>query len=275
MKPVCYCALHYFPSALYFWTQWLILHRLGTGNLYPNEKDPGKKYWRCPLCNAIHPVLVDRADIMRSDELPYWRYKIARYRLDTFLTDWLTHLFSAEMEGWCAPLPERLQEVRADPKEVVKARTVYVRAREAEQLMQEVPIYVASLLDWGFSLDNPTKSKEAEVLRKYLVGELKRSEGSKRKFHTEELIEHMQEAGKKAFKAFVVEDKVARLGNPIFPPGYVAYREFLCEWTARGCFLTGGARREIVQSMKDMQTKKGAWWKDVREVWFNKGAAVQ
>jgi hypothetical protein len=43
----------------------------------------------------------------------------------------------------------------------------------------------------------------------------------------------------------------------------------------RGGFLAGGTKQEIVQFMKDMQTKKGPWWKGVQEVWFNKGAAVQ
>jgi hypothetical protein len=57
---------------------------------------------------------------------------------------------------------------------------------------------------------------------------------SKRKFHTEELIKHLQGVGKKRVKTCVVEEKAARLNIPVLPPGYVAYREFLCEWTARG-----------------------------------------
>jgi hypothetical protein len=56
--------------------------------------------------------------------------------------------------------------------------------------------------------------------------------------------------------------------------GYVSYREFLCEWTARGCWLAGGAGTEIVEFMRDVKGKKGAWWRDVRECWFQRGAAV-
>lgn len=247
----------------------------GRGTLYPNESDPNTKYWRCPHCNFIHPVLADRADIIAPDELPYWRYKIAKYRLETFTTDWLTHLYIAEMMGWCTELPQHMQDDRADPKDVVRARVLCVRAREAIDFMESVPVVVARLLDWGFSLDIPVNTKEGEVLRACLVAELQRLEWSKQKFHTEELIEHMQRIGETALKAVVVGDKEARLGNPVLPPGFDAYRVFLCEWTARGCFLTGQPRQEIVLFMKDMWTKKGAWWKDVREVWFNRGAAVQ
>lgn len=136
----------------------------GRGNLNPGETDPNTKFWRCPLCNAFQPVLMDHADCMRPEELPYWRYKIARYRLHTFLTDWLTHLFIAENEGWCASLLEHFNDPRADPKHVIKGRTLCVRAREAEEFMIQVPIYVAGLLDWGFKSDNPTKSAEADVL---------------------------------------------------------------------------------------------------------------
>jgi hypothetical protein len=179
------------------------------------------------------------------------------------------------MEGWCAPLPEHLQGERADPKDVVKARTLYVRARQAEAFMRDVPIYVAGLLDWGFSLDNPDKSAEAAVLKQTLIAELHRLERSRRMWHTEELNEHMQDVGKKAFEAVVVKNREERLGNPVVPSGYVNYREFLCEWTARGCWLGGEARNEIREFMRDMKEKQGAWWRDVRECWFNRGAAVQ
>jgi hypothetical protein len=172
-------------------------------------------------------------------------------------------------------LPAHLEGARADPKGVVRARVVCVRAREAIEFMENVPILVAGLLDWGFTLDNPANTKEHDLLKAHLVAELQCLEASRRRFHTEELIEHMQNIGKTAFEVVVVDDKEARLGNSVLPPGLKANREFLCEWTARGCFLTGTSRRDIVQFMKDMKTKKGAWWKDVREVYFNRGAAVQ
>lgn len=82
----------------------------------------------------------------------------------------------------------------------------------------------------------------------------------------------MQDVGKKAVKTWVVED---RLDNPVWLSGYVAYREFLCEWTARVCFLAGEARRKILGSMGDVRMKDGTWWKGIREMWFGKGAAVQ
>lgn len=153
--------------------------------MYLGETDPNKKYWRCPTCNAINPVLVDRADIIRDDERDYWRYKIAKYRLKTFITDWLTHLYMTEMEGWCAELPEHLQGERADPKEIVKARVLYVRSHEAIRFMEEVPLLVSDLLNWGFSLDNPGRTAEADALRSCLIDELRRLAQSKQRFHTE------------------------------------------------------------------------------------------
>jgi hypothetical protein len=157
----------------------------------------------------------------------------------------------------------------------VKARLVRVKALEAVQFMEKVPLLVAGLLDWGFSLDNPENTPEGDVLKTCLIAELQSLEKSKHKFDTEELVAHMQKVGSEALSTIVVKDKHARLGNPVLPPGYVAYRDFLCEWTARGCFLAGDGRAEIVQFMKDMKNRKGAWWKDVREVWFSRGAAVQ
>jgi hypothetical protein len=243
----------------------------GRGNLIAGEKDPDVKYWRCPTCQDINPVLVDRVDIMKDDEIAYWRYKVARHRLDTFLTDWVTHLWGGEAVGWFPPLPPHLQHDRVDAKDIVKARTVRVKAREAVQFMEEVPLLVTGLLDWGFSLDNPNNTAEGDVLKDRIIAELQSLEKSGQKFYTEEMIAHMQKVGKDAVRTVVVKDKQARLGNPDMPPGYTAYQEFLCEWTARGCFLAGCGRNEIAQFMKDIKNKKGAWWKDVREVWFNRG----
>jgi hypothetical protein len=221
------------------------------------------------------PILVDRADIVRDDEMSSWRYKIARYRLDNFSTDWVTYLWGGEAVGWFPPLPEHLQHQRVDIKDFVKARTVQVKVREVIQFMEHVPLPLLALLDWGFSLDNPIRSAEGDVLKARLVAELRSLERSRRKFHTEELITHMQGVGKMALNMIVVEDREARLGNPLLPPGYAVYRGYLCKWTARGCFLAGGGREEIVQFMKNMKNMKGAWWKDAREVRFNRGTAVQ
>jgi hypothetical protein len=191
----------------------------GRGNVYENETDPSVKYWRCPYCSDINPVLVDCADVIAPDELPYWRYKIARWRLETFTTDWLMHLYVAEMEGWCGPLPAHLEGARADPKDVVRARVVCVRAREAIEFMENVPILVARLLGWGFSLDNPASTKEGDLLKADLVAESQCLEASRQKFHTEELIEYMQNIGKTAFEVVAVDDKEARLKNRCFRLG--------------------------------------------------------
>jgi hypothetical protein len=106
----------------------------GRGNVIASEKDPDVKYWRCPTCQDINPVLVDRLDIMKDDEIGYWRYKIAQHRLNPFLTDWVTHLWRGEAVAWFPPLPSHLQHDRVDAKDIVKARTVRVKAREAVQL---------------------------------------------------------------------------------------------------------------------------------------------
>lgn len=135
----------------------------------------------------------------------------------------------------------------------------------------DVPKKIWGMLPYGFSLDNPVESRETAVLEDALKVELKHlSQNKRRKFNTEELIKHMKAFGSKALKPQVVGVKEARLGNPEYPPGYVAYREFLCEWTARGCFLSPSGRVELVLFMDEMERKKDrAWWKGVRELMFD------
>jgi hypothetical protein len=65
----------------------------------------------------------------------------------------------AEGAGWCGQLPPHLLGKRADPKEIVRARVLYVRAKEADEFMESVPALVAGLLNRGFSLDNPADKK--------------------------------------------------------------------------------------------------------------------
>jgi hypothetical protein len=244
----------------------------GKGKLQPGETDPGnKKFWRCTMCRHIHPVLADRATIIADDEFAYWKYKIAKYRLNEVNANWPTLLFNAEVDGWCAPLPQHLDHDRADVAEIVKARVVTVRVNDAIAFVDAVPIFIAKLLHWGYSLDSPVSTAEGEALRACLVKELQRLAKKKRKVHTDELKKHLLEVGKKAVNPVVVADKGERLGNPIYPPGYEAYRDFLCEWTAKGCFLSASGRRDVVQFMERMKKEKTkGWWKDVREVWFNR-----
>ncbi|KAF2130743.1 hypothetical protein P153DRAFT_312662 [Dothidotthia symphoricarpi CBS 119687] len=253
-----------------------IVDEAGRGNLMDGETDPGQKYWRCSECRDINPVLKDRADIIQPDELQYWRYKIANHRLIHEITDWLWRMEQAELDGWCPALPPHLSDERANPADIKEVRKVHVHMPDAVQVMEAVPIYVASLLNWGYSLDNPTNTKEADVLKACLVAELQRLASSKRKFNSTELVEHMKTVGERAFVPHVVSASDQRLGNPILPPGYVAYREFLCKWTALGCFLSPSGRTEVVGFMREMEKNKShVWWKDVREVFFNRGAPVQ
>jgi hypothetical protein len=246
----------------------------GKATLNENDKDPGTKYWRCPMCNAINGVSVDRADIIRPDEMRYWRYRIARQRLVLEVTDWLFRLEACEQDQWCAPLPPHLDREDANVEDVKKARTVCVHMPDAVKVMEAIPIFVASLVDWGFSLDNPVNSPEGAALKKCLVDELSRLAKSKRKFNLGALEEHLKKVGDNAFRAVIVDDEEERLGNPVLPPGYKTYREWLCTWTARACFYSPLGRSEILKFMQNIATRKDVWWKDERDVWFDRGAPV-
>ncbi|KAI8934658.1 hypothetical protein NX059_008349 [Plenodomus lindquistii] len=246
----------------------------GYGTFFPNEPDPGRKYWRCSTCRAIVPVLIDRADIIAPDEENFWRYKIARHRLTDLITSWPVVLWAAERDAWCAPLPRALEGEKADPNEVVRARVVCVRLEHAVQNMNALPVFIAGLLDWGYSLDNPVNTAEGDALKAGLVEELRRLEREGRKFHTDELVRHMLGVGKDAVRSVVVKDVEERLGNPVLPPGFEEYRDFLCEWTARGCFMGPTGRKEVLVFMERMRREKVGWWRDVRECWFDRGAPV-
>jgi hypothetical protein len=39
--------------------------------------------------------------------------------------------------------------------------------------------------------------------------------------------------------------------------------------------VAGGAGTGIVDFMRDIREKEEAWWGDMRECWFQRGAAVQ
>jgi len=171
-------------------------------------------------------------------------------------------------------LPPHLDRPDADVEDIKKARTVVVHMPDAAQVMEAIPIFVAGLLDWGFSLDNPVRTAEGEALKKCLVDELSRLARSKRRFNTKELEEHMKKVGEGAFRPVVVGSKEERLGNPIFPPGYLAYREWLCTWTARACFYSPIGRSEIMRFMQKIAMRKDVWWKDERDVWFGRGMPV-
>jgi hypothetical protein len=80
-------------------------------------------------------------------------------------------------------------------------------------------------------------------------------------FKLKDLIEHLEKITKHAFDRHVVWDARYRLGNPGFPPGYQMYRLYLCEWTARGCFLHPNIVIEHKKFVARMGREKGVWWK--------------
>jgi hypothetical protein len=245
---------------------YLTSSHLGRGNLEPHEPDPSTRFFRCPRCKAITALPTDRTDITLPDELQYWRWKICMRRLEKEVDSyWVVHLTTLPNDRWFDTVPEHWNHNQL--KDKIK---VYVRYVDVVRFM-EVPKAIWRMLPYGFSLDNPVESREGVVLEDCLKRELKRlSMDRRRVFNTEELIAHMKAVGAKAFKPVVVGNKEARLGNPEYPPGYLRYREFLCEWTARGCFLSPSGRVELVVFMDRMKREKGkAWWGKERELMFD------
>jgi hypothetical protein len=169
-------------------------------------------------------------------------------RLEQMQVDWLTVLATAAMDGWVREPSEAVMK-RGNAQEIKSVQQVYVHLPDAIELMDRIPIYVAQLLHRVFSLDNPVNMREGEVLRECLVWELRRQAGTRRRWKTDDLIAHMKKVGAGVFTPVVVSSKKEdRLGNPVYPPGYEQYREFLCEWTARCCLLSPTARMEICNS---------------------------
>ncbi|KAF1851809.1 uncharacterized protein K460DRAFT_362555 [Cucurbitaria berberidis CBS 394.84] len=189
-------------------------------------------------------------------------------RLECEMKDnWLTRLQTLPHDNppWFREIPMQWDQDRQ-----ANDIKVYVRYDHAVRFM-DVPKKVWSTLPYGFSLDNPVGSQEALALEEHLKKELMRlSQDRSRVFNTKELVEHIVAVGKDAVKPVVVQDESARLGNPSFPPGYHAYRAFLCEWTARGCFMCPMGRTDLLGFMKRMEERKDkAWWKDERDVFFD------
>ena len=239
----------------------------GRGKLLPGETDPLTKFFRCIECKSITALLVDRTAVTRPDELPWWRWKICMRRLEKEASEfWLVRLQTLPHSGWFRDIPQDW-----DTDRQVKEIRVHVRYDDAVAFMY-VPKRVWAMLPYGFSLDNPVESCEALALEKCLKGELKRLSVERKLFNTKEILDHMANVGRGALKPVVVEDVSARLGNPVTPPGYEAYRDFLCEWTARGVLMCPMGRMPILEFLRNMDkegNKKRAWWKDVRDVFFD------
>ncbi|CAO2651123.1 Nn.00g094200.m01.CDS01 [Neocucurbitaria sp. VM-36] len=247
---------------------WYIDGSGGRGTIHPNETDPNTKFFRCPLCKDINPITTDRTDITRPDELSWWRWKIMMRRMEREIKDnWLTRLQTLlhDTPPWFHEIPAEWDQDRQ-----ANDIKVYVRYDHAMRFM-EVPKKIWSTLPYGFTLDNPVGSQEVLKLEECLKQELKRlSLDQNQTFNTKELVEHMVDVGRRAIRPVVVEDASARLGNPMFPPGYQAYRQFLSEWTARGCFLCPMGRMDLLGFMERMEEHKDrAWWKEERDVFFD------
>lgn len=135
-----------------------------------------------------------------------------------------------------------------------------IRAQETFKFLEDVIIYTQSLLPCGYTLDNPIYFPETGILHQCIRNELARLEAARPNFLLEELMMHLQAVGEKAFKPAVLGSAQERLGNPMFPAGYVMYREWFCAWAARACFMAPISRTEICKIAQNMRTKKGVWW---------------
>jgi hypothetical protein len=130
-----------------------------------------------------------------------------------------------------------------------------VEIREVVQFMKDVSLLLIELLDWEFSLDNPMRSVEGGVLKGCLIAELRRLERSRRRFYTEELITHMEEVGKAALKIVVIEDKKARLENPLFfLPGTLRIETFCANGRLESAFLLEVGERRLYSSRRVQRT---------------------
>ena len=187
-------------------------------------------------------------------------------RLEKEATEyWLVRLQSLPHSGWFPDIPPDW-----DADRQARCIRVYVRYADAVAFMEQVPIKVWSMLPYGFRLDNPVESVEARALHDALKTALRALSISRKTFNTKEIMEHMLRVGKTALKPVVVQDASARLGNPVTPPGYEAYRDFLCEWTARGVFMCPVGRMDLLEFMHKMEVNaETAWWKDERDVFFD------
>ncbi|KAL6703292.1 hypothetical protein ACN47E_009999 [Coniothyrium glycines] len=255
-------------------SHWLCLNCLtnqidfksGSGKIYPGETDPGTKFFRCPHCRDMTPTPRDRAAHIQPDELPFWRWKISMRRLEREVQDyWILRLQALQYDAWFSPhIDMHAWDANRQHSDV----RVHVRPRDAVQFMR-VPQAVWSMLPYGIRGDNPVHAKEARVLHACLETELEALASKKQLFNTEELVKHMKAVGEHAVKSRVVGSKADRLGNPEYPAGFLAYRDFLCEWTARGCFLSPVGRTELLEFMKKMdENKQRAWWKEEESVQF-------
>jgi len=226
------------------------------------------------MCRDINAVTVDRADIVHSDELDFWRFQICKRFLEIEVNDnWLVRLDCLIWANWMPDWPrdsngnDRLDHNKK--KEYAATRVHYLEAR----MVMDAAIFVWGLVRYGFTVDNPVRMREGIELVETLKRELQRLAKDGKRYKLAELRKHMEIVGKRAVMPVLVsENKDERLGNPKYPPGFKDFRTFICEWTARACFYTELGSRELIefmQKMKNTTSTKDIWWRDDRRVFFD------
>lgn len=202
------------------------------------------------------PITHNRLDTLHPTELPYWRWRtMHNYMTDKMAgRDFNTLLALSVAVRYIPDFPR-------DQNNGAEIAVTRVRYRDAVDFMQRFVIPVARLLPWGYSTDNPVMFLESRWLVEHLKRELRRLEGVRRKFKLQGLIGYLNMVAAEAFKPVVVREERFNLGNPIFPPGYEMYRTYLCEWTARGCFLAPRVVKEHKEFVARMVREQGVWWK--------------
>jgi hypothetical protein len=201
------------------------------------------------------PITYSRLDTIHPLELPYWRWRT----LHTFMQekmsgrDFNTYLVVSATMGY-------IPAFDMAENDGTNALT-RVRYRDAVDFLEKFVVPVAALLDWGHAADNPVGFVESRYAVDAIKAELRRLEGTREMLRLDGLVGRLEDAAGRAFKPHVVRDKKYNLGNPIFPPGYEAYRKYLCEWTAKGCFIHPSLVQEHKKFVARMHTERGVWWK--------------
>lgn len=141
----------------------------------------------------------------------------------------------------------------------------YVRAADAIAFMRRFVLNVAALLPWGLRADNPVTFKESKALIARLELALRWLGTTREEYNLQGLTNYLLTVSESVVGTnYVVQDKNHNLGNPDKPPGYEAFRKWVCEWTARGAFLAPYVVKEHIRFVERMRTEPstaGVWWK--------------
>jgi hypothetical protein len=202
------------------------------------------------------PIKHNRLDNIHPDERQFWRWRTLHDYMQEKMTgrDFNTYLQLSVAVGYIDPYPE------GENDDAERAVTT-VRYWDVVDFLENFVIPVASMLPWGYTTDNPMMFPESQYLLQHIKNELRFLESIRRPFKLQPLIEYLESKAENAFKAVVVREQRYNLGNPIFPPGYERYRNYLCEWAARGCFLAPITVKEHKKFMLRMSREHGVWWK--------------